>query len=62
LEHVFGEASGYVSPEPPDVRAVARSIHPGIEIIETSYTAGDGLDTWRQSIADRMREAAGSRP
>jgi hydrogenase nickel incorporation protein HypB len=42
-------------------RRNARSIHPEIEIIETSCTAGNGLDAWRQWIADRMREAAGLR-
>lgn len=39
-------------------RRNARSIHPGIEIIETSCTAGNGLDAWRQWIAERIREAA----
>jgi hydrogenase nickel incorporation protein HypB len=41
-------------------RRNARSIHPDIEIIETSCTAGNGLDSWRQWIAERMRLAAGS--
>jgi len=38
-------------------RRNARSIHPEIEIIETSCTAGDGLDAWRQWIGERMRSA-----
>ena len=41
-------------------RRNARSIHPDIEIIETSCTAGNGLDSWRQWIAERMRLAADS--
>jgi hydrogenase nickel incorporation protein HypB len=40
-------------------RRNARSIHPEIEIIETSCTAGNGLDTWRQWIDERMRTSAG---
>ena len=44
-------------------RRNARSIHPGIDIIETSCTTGNGLDVWRQWIGERMREAvARSRP
>jgi len=42
-------------------RRNARSIHPEIEIIETSCTAGDGLDAWRQWIGERMRSAADAR-
>ena len=41
-------------------RRNARSIHADIEIIETSCTAGIGLDAWRRWIAERMRSAADS--
>jgi len=39
-------------------RRNARSIHPDMEIIETSCTSGSGLDTWRQWIGERMRSRA----
>jgi Ni2+-binding GTPase involved in maturation of urease and hydrogenase len=42
-------------------RRNARSIHPDIEIIETSCTAGNGLETWREWIGERMRCAADAR-
>ena len=38
-------------------RKNARSIHPEMEIIETSCTTGDGLDAWRRWIEARMRAA-----
>ena len=42
-------------------RRNARSIHSGIEIIETSCTAGNGLEAWRRWIAERMSSAADAR-
>jgi len=42
-------------------RRNARSIHADIEIIETSCTAGNGLDSWRHWIAERMSCTADSR-
>jgi hydrogenase nickel incorporation protein HypB len=42
-------------------RRNARSIHPDIEIVETSCTTGDGLDSWRRWIAERMKCAADAR-
>jgi len=42
-------------------RRNARSIHPDIEIIETSCTAGNGLETWRAWLAERMRDAEDAR-
>jgi hydrogenase nickel incorporation protein HypB len=35
-------------------RANARRIHPGIEILEVSATAGTGMDEWRQWLAKHM--------
>lgn len=39
-------------------RRNARSIHPEIDIIETSCTTGNGLEAWRRWIGERMRSAA----
>ena len=44
----------------------ARSIHPGIEIIETSCTTGHGLDVWRswlaRAISGKSPRSVGSVP
>jgi len=43
----------YVPFQPELAREYARRIHPEIEIIETSSTAGDGLDQWIDWLAAR---------
>jgi hydrogenase nickel incorporation protein HypB len=49
----------YVPFDPGRAREFARSIHPGIEILEVSCTTGVGLEEWVQWI-ERRRELATS--
>jgi predicted AAA+ superfamily ATPase len=65
LKHVFGEASGYVSLEPPDVRAAAvadprgfLSMHPAPVIFDEVQYAPDLLPYIKESI-DERRSAHG---
>jgi hypothetical protein len=60
LKHVFGEASGYVSLEPPDVRAAAAAdprgfleMHPAPAIFDEVQYAPDLLPYIKESIDDR---------
>lgn len=65
LKHVFGEASGYVSLEPPDVRAAAAAdprgflgMHPAPVIFDEVQYAPDLLPYIKESI-DERRNARG---
>jgi predicted AAA+ superfamily ATPase len=65
LKHVFGEASGYVSLEPPDVRAAAATdprgfleMHPAPAIFDEVQYAPDLLPYIKESI-DERRDAHG---
>ena len=65
LKHVFGEASGYVSLEPPDVRAAAAAdprgfleMHPAPVIFDEVQYAPDLLPYIKESI-DEHRNARG---
>jgi predicted AAA+ superfamily ATPase len=65
LKHVFGEASGYVSLEPPDVRAAAAAdprgfleMHPAPAIFDEVQYAPDLLPYIKESI-DERRDAHG---
>ena len=65
LKHVFGEASGYVSLEPPDVRAAAAAdprgfleMHPAPVIFDEVQYAPDLLPYVKESI-DEHRKARG---
>jgi len=65
LKHVFGEASGYVSLEPPDVRAAAAAdprgfleMHPAPVIFDEVQYAPDLLPYVKESI-DEHRSARG---
>ncbi len=65
LKHVFGEASGYVSMEPPDVRAAAATdprgfleLHPAPAIFDEVQYAPDLLPYIKESI-DERRNARG---
>jgi predicted AAA+ superfamily ATPase len=65
LKHVFGEASGYVSLEPPDVRAAAAAdprgfleMHPTPAIFDEVQYAPDLLPYIKESI-DERRDAHG---
>jgi len=51
----------YVAFDMEAARRNARSIHPDIEIIETSCTTGAGVDAWRGWIEKRMRATAEAR-
>jgi len=60
LKHVFGEASGYVSLEPPDVRAAATAdprgflaLHPAPAIFDEVQYAPDLLPYIKESIDER---------
>ncbi len=60
LKHVFGESSGYVSLEPPDVRAAAAadprgflSLHPAPVIFDEVQYAPDLLPYIKESIDER---------
>jgi len=60
LKHVFGEASGYVSLEPPDVRAAAAAdprgfleMHPAPAIFDEVQYAPDLLPYIKESIDER---------
>lgn len=46
----------YVPFDPAKARENARKVHPGMEILETSCTTGQGLDEWIQWL-DRKRAA-----
>ena len=65
LKHVFGETSGYVSLEPPDVRAAAAAdprgfldMHPAPVIVDEVQYAPDLLPYIKESI-DERRDAHG---
>ena len=65
LKHVFGEAPGYVSLEPPDVRAAAAAdprgfleMHPAPAIFDEVQYAPDLLPYIKESI-DERRDAHG---
>jgi uncharacterized protein len=60
LKHVFGEASGYVSLEPPDVRAAAAAdprgfleLHPAPAIFDEVQYAPDLLPYIKESVDER---------
>ena len=60
LKHVFGEASGYVSLEPPDVRAAAATdprgfleLHPAPAIFDEVQYAPDLLPYIKESVDER---------
>jgi hydrogenase nickel incorporation protein HypB len=55
----------YVSFDIARAREHARSIHPGMEILEVSCTTGEGLDRWMQWIkkrGDRLRAESAELP
>ena len=68
LKHVFGEASGYVSLEPPDVRAAAAAdprgfleLHPAPAIFDEVQYAPDLLPYIKESVDERRNTDLGDK-